>query len=132
MKKNIKKIIVILLIVILILVTGILFVLNNKNTNKDKVEVVSSLIEQQKNKEKNFKIDGYTIDNPNVILNPYGNSPLTAWILFETEKEVEIKILGAIDENFAVHNVFEKTDQMVLENVNPSDLNKKVIAKKEV
>ena len=48
-----------------------------------------------------------------------------------TLKEVEIKILGAIDENFAVHNVFEKTDQMVLENVNPSDLNKKVIAKKE-
>src|SRR5699024_8719092 len=26
--------------------------------------------------------------NPNVILNPYGNSPLTALICFETEEEI--------------------------------------------
>ena len=27
----------------------------------------------------------YTIDNPNVILNPYGNSPLSALIVFQTK-----------------------------------------------
>lgn len=115
MKKNIKKIIVILLIVILILGIITLLFLNNKNTNKKEVEIVSSLIEQQKNKEKKFKMDGYTIDNPNVILNPYGNSPLTALILFETEKEVEIKItIEGKDEHSTFTHNFSKNKQHYL------------------
>lgn len=115
MKKNIKMIIVISLIVILIVGISILLILNNNNTNKKEVEIVSSLIEQQKNKEKKFKIDGYTIDNPNVILNPYGNSPLTALILFETEKEVEIKItIEGKDEHSTFTHNFLKNKQHYL------------------
>lgn len=36
---------------------------------------------------------GYTLDNPNIILNPYGNSPLTALVMFETEKDTEVYVL---------------------------------------
>ncbi len=38
----------------------------------------------QNEKEKQINAEGYTIENPKVILNPYGNSPLTALIIFET------------------------------------------------
>ncbi len=48
-----------------------------------------------------------------------------------TLKQVEIKILGTIGENFAAQNVFENQDQIVLQNVNPADLDKKVKQKKE-
>ena len=53
----------------------------------NEVEYVSSLIENQRKVENKFTSEGYTFDNPNVILNPYGNSPLTALVIFETAKE---------------------------------------------
>ena len=34
----------------------------------------------------------YTWKNPKVMLNPYGNSPLTAYILFQTDKACKIKM----------------------------------------
>ena len=54
------------------------------------------MITYQSNLEEKFKIDGYTIDNPNIILDPYDASPLTALVLFETNDEVEptITIVG--------------------------------------
>ena len=39
-----------------------------------------------------FEIDGFTFDNPNVILNPYDISPLTALILFKTDHEGSPKV----------------------------------------
>lgn len=89
MKKNKKKIIIGTLI-ILLAITPIL--LNIKNTNKQEVSKTISLIEKQSELEKEIKIEGYTIDNPNIILNPYGNSPLTALITFKTEEKVTPKV----------------------------------------
>lgn len=45
-----------------------------------------SIIEAQNLMENNFvnNIEDYSFDNPKVILNPYGNSPLTALIVFKT------------------------------------------------
>lgn len=52
---------------------------------------------------------GYTFNNPNIVLNPYGVSPLTAMILFETEKEEEITIkIEGKDYNSTYINTFEK------------------------
>ena len=34
----------------------------------------------------------YTFDNPLITINPYGNSPLSAFIGFKTEGETEISI----------------------------------------
>ena len=96
MKKSLKinKMGLILGILVLIVLVAFIYVftINKKNTNKEEVEQVLSMVETQKEKEKDFKTEGYTIDEPNVILNPYGNSPLTALILFETESEVSPKV----------------------------------------
>ncbi len=49
------------------------------------VEVEEDILVYQNNLESAFIEDtNYTIDDPKVILNPYGNSPLTALIIFET------------------------------------------------
>ena len=91
MKKR-KKIILIVglvtLLIVLILV-GLFIDYNDKNTNNKSVEIVTSMIEEQRELEVGFKTKGYTIDNPNIIVNPYGNSPLTALVLFETKERVE-------------------------------------------
>ncbi|HIS18428.1 MAG TPA: aryl-sulfate sulfotransferase [Candidatus Coprovivens excrementavium] len=91
MKK--RKIFIILGVVILValLVLGGFWIGKNK-LNKEEVEQTESMIALQKEKEENFKIEGYTIDNPNIILNPYGNSPLSALVIFETENEVTPKV----------------------------------------
>ena len=46
----------------------------------------------QSNKEVYFNVYGYSIDNPNVIVNPYGNSPLTALVMFETDNYSEVEV----------------------------------------
>lgn len=52
---------------------------------------------------------GYTLDNPNVVLNPYKISPLTALILFETEEEETITItIHGKDANSTYQNTFNK------------------------
>ena len=88
MNKKHKNILIISLIIFIIILTIVFILLNNQNVNHEEVDKSVSLITTQQEKEKNFKIEGYTIDNPNVILNPYGNSPLTALICFETEEEI--------------------------------------------
>lgn len=60
---------------------------------KNKIEEKQSLIVMQSNIEENFQSNGYTIENPNVILNPYEISPLTALIIFETDDTVEPTVI---------------------------------------
>lgn len=86
---DVLKITLSAILLIVILISGFYFI-NNKN--KESVEIATSLIQTQLEKEREFKTEGYKIDNPNIILNPYGNSPLTALIGFETENEVSPKV----------------------------------------
>ena len=90
MKKNKKIIILIIgvLILIVLVVCYIFTIFNDKNMNSEKVTGVVSMIASQEEIEEEFEIDGYTIDNPNIIINPYGNSPLTALVIFETSEYV--------------------------------------------
>lgn len=46
-------------------------------------------------------------------------------------KKIGINILGSLEENFVLENIFEKGDQIVLQSVNPSELNKKITVQKE-
>ena len=72
------------------------------------IEINDSLILNQEKIENNFESSGYTIDNPNVILNPYEISPLTALVIFETDEEVEPTIIiNGKDENTTFTNTFE-------------------------
>lgn len=75
--------------VVLILFLGAVF-LEIKNTADTPIDKTISLVEKQT--EKDYNTEGYTIDNPNVVLNPYDISPLSALVLFETEQEEAVKV----------------------------------------
>ena len=87
-----KQIIIIGIAGILFLLLCIGVVLEIKNTATEEVDRTVSLIENQIKQEKEFKAEGATIDEPNIYLNPYGISPLTALITFETESAVSPKV----------------------------------------
>lgn len=87
-----KQIIIIGIAGILFLLLCIGVVLEIKNTATEEVDRTVSLIENQIKQEKEFKVEGATIDEPNIYLNPYGISPLTALITFETESAVSPKV----------------------------------------
>ena len=75
---------------------------------EEAVTIEDSLVMEQEKIEKKFKSEGYTIDNPNVILNPYDISPLTALVIFETDEEVDpAVIINGKDENTTFTNTFE-------------------------
>ena len=87
-----KQIIIIGIAGILFLLLCIGVVLEIKNTATEEIDRTVSLIETQTKQEKEFKAEGATIDEPNIYLNPYGISPLTALITFETESAVSPKV----------------------------------------
>lgn len=84
-KRKIINLSVVLLLCILFIIS---LILNNKSNNNELLSTTESLVTKQTNIEKNITSKGYTIDKPNIILNPYKNSPLTALIIFETKEEV--------------------------------------------
>ena len=129
-----KKMWVWIILVVVILAIILFILLNNNNQNVDEVAISESLITSQYNKEKDFKTEGYTIDNPNVILNPYGNSPLTAFILFETNEEVSptVTIVGK-DENTTFTHTFNASQEHLLSIYGLyADYNNEVIIEYEV
>ena len=86
MKK--KNIILIIIVILLVLIFGGILIYNNQFVNNKELAVTESLITKQSKYEEELITKGYTIDNPNVVLDPYHNSPLTALVMFETEEEV--------------------------------------------
>lgn len=59
--------------------------------------------------------NGYTFENPLVVVNPYGNSPLTAMVIFNTEENLAVDaiIKGKSEEN-NINVSFEKDTKHVL------------------
>ena len=114
-KKNTKKIIIIILIILILIIGGILIFISSKNINNKEVDITLSMITEQEEAEKEITIDNHTIDDPKVILNPYGNSPLTALILFKTDSEVSPKItIEGEDDLTTFTNTFEKSKEHYL------------------
>ena len=105
-----RKKVIILVLAILVIVLAVLFrIISLGSTAKNEVGYVDTLLEKQKNVEEKFEVDGYTFDDPKVIVNPYGNSPLTALVIFETEKEEEVNvIIKGKDELSTYSHTFEK------------------------
>lgn len=96
-------------ILFLIFIISITVIGSSMVTGSKKVYEEKDILVMQGNREVYFNVYGYSIDNPNVIINPYGNSPLTATVMFETDKYSEASITikgknGASDINY----VFEK------------------------
>lgn len=73
--------------VVLILVTfGISILIYNYVEASTAVDTEADLLTVQKQKEDSYLNNtNFSIDNPNVIVNPYGNSPLTALVIFQTK-----------------------------------------------
>ena len=103
--KNKKKIILIALLIVVVLVVVLLLVFNRLATNTLEVEQTISLVEKQGDLEDNFTSERYTIDNPNIIVNPYEISPLTALVIFETDEEVSptITVVGKDEHSTFTH-----------------------------
>ena len=91
-KKRNKKIITIVISIIVLIILGSIFYSYNNLRGKNGIDLTASLVTKQNEIENTIKTNGYTIDNPKVLLDPYDASPLTALILFETEEEVSPKI----------------------------------------
>jgi len=127
-----KKIVVIVIcITIIILSTTIGYLLVSANTE---VKQEANLIKLQNENQKDYKSYGYTIDNPNIIINPYDISPLTALIIFETEKEEQIKItIEGKDDKTTYHNTFasSKTHYIPVYGLYPDSENKVIIESKD-
>lgn len=59
--------------------------------------------------------NGYEISNPLVVLNPYGNSPLSAVVLFSTEEEVAVTItVEGKDDNTDIVQTFDAAQDHVI------------------
>ena len=114
MKKR-RKIIFLFVVLVILILIGVYLKLDDDNQNYAMVDSVSSLIEKQENLESKFKVDGYTIDHPNVIVDPYGNSPLTALILFTTSTSTSVQVtVEGKDEFSTFTHTFEKTKEHYL------------------
>lgn len=88
MKKSYVLVLVFLVFIVIITVIGSNLVTGNIEIKKEK-----DIFVVQSNREVYFNGYGYDIDNPNVIVNPYGNSPLTALVMFETDDYSEVEII---------------------------------------
>ncbi len=80
---------IVAILIIFASITGIIY-------PRELLATTASAATRQITLEKKIIADDYTIDNPNVILDPYESSPLTAVIAFETDELVRpsIKIVG--------------------------------------
>lgn len=72
------------------------------------VPVEQSLVEQETAVDSALHTAGYTMDSPDVVVNPYGISPLTALVLFQTDdsEAVTVTVAGK-DANTTYTNTFE-------------------------
>lgn len=85
--KQIYFIIAFIVAIIIITIIGIFLISPHKE-----VREVKDTITLQSEIESTFTCYGYTLENPKIIVNPYKNSPLTAIIMFETEKREKFSI----------------------------------------
>ena len=91
-KKRLKIIGLSIVAIIFISIIIILLVLNHISSATKAIKITKSLKTKQQELEQKFTSHNYTLENPNVIVDPYNNSPLTALVIFETKKKEKVKI----------------------------------------
>ena len=91
-KSRIKKVVLLVVAIVFVAIIVTLLVLNNVSTERKLLAVSDSLITKQEKLEEKFTSKGYTLENPNIIVDPYDNSPLTALVIFETKDSVAPKV----------------------------------------
>lgn len=103
-----KKVVIIILCLVIIISSSMVgYLVVSANTE---VKIEDNIIDRQNEQIEYLKSYGYTLDNPNIILNPYDISPLTALIIFETDDivPVSITVVGKNSDNSYTKD-FEKS-----------------------
>lgn len=98
-------------------------------TGGEKVLEKKDILVYQSELENKFTSYGYTIDEPNIILNPYEISPLTALVMFETSDYVSpmVTVVGKSEKTTYTHTFKEsKTHYLEILGLYP-DYNNEVI-----
>lgn len=98
-------------------------------TGGEKVLEKKDILVYQSELENKFTSYGYSIDEPNIILNPYEISPLTALVMFETNDYVSptVTVVGKSDKTTYTHTFKEsKTHYLEILGLYP-DYNNEVI-----
>lgn len=104
MKKSYILIGIFIIFIVFISIVGSIVVTGNTKIKEEK-----DILDIQTNKEVYFSGYGYSIDNPNIIVNPYGNSPLTAIVMFETNDYSNVSIsVKSKDGNSDINYEFPK------------------------
>ena len=85
-----KKILIVLGIVLVLFIVFVGF--RHFSINNKEIAITDSLITRQQDLEKDYQAKGYSLDNPKVVVNPYDISPLTALVMFETDKSEEVTV----------------------------------------
>lgn len=102
-----KLIIISSFFLVIIIVSTIGYKVVSANT---KIDEVDDIVTYQEEQEEYLTYYNYDLDNPNIIVNPYKNSPLTALIIFETKEEEEVYItVQGKDTNSTYTNKFTKS-----------------------
>ena len=92
-----------------LLTAVVLLIIKNTSKSSNQVESLTSLIDKQESQQKAIIAKGYTVDEPNIIVDPYGISPLTALIAFETpEKTAPTVIIKGEDEPSTFSHTFNE------------------------
>lgn len=73
-------------------VSGTTIISYNILASGTEVEHVDDILSVQKYLEDYFEVYGYTFDDPNVIVNPYNISPLTALVIFDNKGSENIEV----------------------------------------
>ena len=84
---KIKLIIFVFIFIIIFCFVGVFFVQADTE-----IEGEEDILEVQNNITNSINVYGYTFDNPNVIINPYGENYNSALIVFETDEYVSLKV----------------------------------------
>ncbi len=107
-----KRALAIALILIIITGVGVWLSLKTNVLDFQEIEQVESLVNRQSQIEQDFNNTDYSLDQPKVIVNPYQISPLTALILFNTDKPTSVEItINGKDELTTFSHTFAKETQ---------------------
>lgn len=115
--KDRKKIIVIIICIILVIMVAFIILKRNKNekTISGGIEVTKSLALNSQEETDNFikkdlKNSKYDINNVKVYLNPYGNSPLSALLVFKSDKtgKIDVTVVGKNNDDFTTSYELKK------------------------
>lgn len=83
-------------------------------TEVDYVDYLEAQAKVDENLKKELK-HGYKIDDPFVVVNPYGNSPLTAMVIFSTDKKESVNMtVKGKDSAQDINASFEKTKDHII------------------